>query len=886
MNKKKNNGGFTIVELICIIGILIVIIGIFSLNAIYSQKKNKDEQKDTVIAQVMSAADAYVSANKDAIKNLYEGYGYIDVPIGDLREAGLLDEELIDPETGEIIPDDEVVRIKLETGDVLDFIYPVNDNQEAWVLVAEPLTIPHSDTINNWCSQESLVYSGLIRNPDDASYADYPSKLYLMNNNDKDTEKARMYRGDYFDANGINLKVESCNVNTKKEGTYNITYKFKDPDLNVEKKQNRTVYVAADSSDIISFDVASINDNNPIMQLLPENNIKIVIIEHLRGNATRTVTTTIGELNNKGYIITNFSTKEIALNNSKTAVVTSKRVNSDGSTPEAREKPYTVIPAKYDLYFDANGGSASKTKLTVEYNKAYNAYGSFPTASRTGYTFTGWYTSPYGGSKIEPSQIVDDPSIRTLYAQWRGNPYNVTFSGNGGTPSSSSSTVIFGSYYTIPTYTPTREGYDFMGWYTTPTYGSGTEVTNYTTVNTPSNHTVYAQWRGKPYTVLFDPNGGSPSGIKYTTQYFGSYYNLPYPSPTKSPGYYFDGWYTAPTGGSYISGSTIMRTASTHTLYAHYAEITYRLTYNANGGNVSPSSKIIKYSDGKLGTLPTPTRTGYKFLGWYTAQSEGTKVSSTTTISSDKTIYAHWEVNSYTVSFNANGGSPTPASKTIKYGSTYGTLSTPTKQYNTFKGWYTSASGGTRVTSTTTMNKATNHTLYAQWIPETVTIYFETNGGKMPSGWSTSKQYNKGTAYGSLPTPTKCGLSFKNWTKNGSVVSRYDKALSNATLTANYELTQSSCSNLNGCSNWLGLMRANGQQWSSAGSKKPWLHSCNVTIVKNKCRGGTEYSNGFFVSTPNCYNGSYVCFTTSGTWYYTKNKPTNDAECRKGNRLV
>ena len=72
---------------------------------------------------------------------------------------------------------------------------------------------------------------------------------------------------------------------------------------------------------------------------------------------------------------------------------------------------------------------------------------------------------------------------------------------------------------------------------------------------------------------------------------------------------------------------------------------TYTLTYNANGGSVSPGSKTLN-KGAQYGNLPTPTRSGYTFNGWYTQASGGSKVSSSTTINANTTIYAHWKKNS------------------------------------------------------------------------------------------------------------------------------------------------------------------------------------------------------------------------------------------------
>ena len=70
-------------------------------------------------------------------------------------------------------------------------------------------------------------------------------------------------------------------------------------------------------------------------------------------------------------------------------------------------------------------------------------------------------------------------------------------------------------------------------------------------------------------------------------------------------------------------------------------EKTFTLTYNANGGKVSPSSKSLK--DGEsYGSLPTPTRSGYTFAGWYNKKDGGNKVDKNTKIKDNTTIYAHW----------------------------------------------------------------------------------------------------------------------------------------------------------------------------------------------------------------------------------------------------
>ena len=139
------------------------------------------------------------------------------------------------------------------------------------------------------------------------------------------------------------------------------------------------------------------------------------------------------------------------------------------------------------------------------------------------------------------------------------------------------------------------------------------------------------------------------------------------------------------------------------------ASTTYKVTFNPNGGKVSPKT-LSRAKNAKLGTLPTPTRSGMAFMGWYTAKSGGTKITANTTVTGAVTYYAHW---GYTVKFDANGGKASKASKKVNAGSAVGTLPTATKSKKVFSGWYTKKSGGTKVTEKTKISA--NKTFYAHW---------------------------------------------------------------------------------------------------------------------------------------------------------------------------
>ena len=118
--------------------------------------------------------------------------------------------------------------------------------------------------------------------------------------------------------------------------------------------------------------------------------------------------------------------------------------------------------------------------------------------------------------------------------------------------------------------------------------------------------------------------------------------------------------------------------AGNTTVYAQWTPIKYTLTFNANGGSVSTASSSIAYGSA-YGTLPTPTRTGYTFNGWFTASSGGTKVSSSTTMGAgNTTVYAQWKANVYAITVNGmdvNPSNQTDSNGNPKYNSkSFGTL--------------------------------------------------------------------------------------------------------------------------------------------------------------------------------------------------------------------
>ena len=407
-------------------------------------------------------------------------------------------------------------------------------------------------------------------------------------------------------------------------------------------------------------------------------------------------------------------------------------------------------------------------------------YSKLPTPTRTGYTFDGWYTGKSGGSLVSADNVVTQSSDHTLYAHWTANKYTVSLEANGGSVSKDSISVSYDSTYgDLPT--PSRTGYTFEGW-----YNGGTKIDSTTKMTSTSDQTLNAKWTANSYTVSFNSNGGSVGSSTKKITFDSSYGDLPVPT---YEGYVFTGWYTSPDGGSLVDSSTAVTGTSDQTLYAHWSAGNFKVNFDANGGTSSSDLIGATYNQ-PYGELPTASKTGYTFNGWFTDAKGGTQITSSSTVTSsiDHTLYAHWTANNYTVSLNANGGSVSSDSKSVTYDGTYGDLPSPSRTGYSFDGWFSSASGGSQISAKTAMTTSSNHTLYAHWTANTYTLFFNGNGG---SSSQSSRQLTYNSSFGELPSASRDYYDFDGWytaADGGSKVTSSDIINGNVTVYAHWTI--------------------------------------------------------------------------------------------------
>ena len=467
-------------------------------------------------------------------------------------------------------------------------------------------------------------------------------------------------------------------------------------------------------------------------------------------------------------------------NGSKTLYDSSTSVYTYGNSMSI----YRKYPTGYSLrtgYQSSITGKFTYDVLDIEENVDSRLYYDYHKGSHSGEMK---YRNSYSESSKDYLDYCDNREIKVDF-YYDLNKYTVTFNANGGSGAPSSVTKYYGETVALPTTTPTRSGYTFSGW---GTYSSDTSA-NYqpgSNYSSNSSSTLYAIWTAnvpepETYTVSYNANGGSgaPSAQVKTENVT---LTLSSTKPTRS-GYTFKGWSTSKTATSptYYAGGSYTANASA-TLYAVWeqnAPTTYTVSYNANGGSGAPSSQTKTHNVTLTLSSTKPTRSGYTFLGWSTsstATSPTYYASGSYTANASATLYAVWSKNApatYTVSFNANGGSGAPSSVTKTDGVTlYLPTTEPYRSNYEFLGWSTSSTA----TSPTyyaggSFSRNANTTLYAVWeySPETYTVRYNANGGTgAPS--SQTKTYGVNLTLSST-VPSRSGYNFLGWSTSSTATS-------------------------------------------------------------------------------------------------------------------
>ena len=242
------------------------------------------------------------------------------------------------------------------------------------------------------------------------------------------------------------------------------------------------------------------------------------------------------------------------------------------------------------------------------------------------------------------------------------------------------------------------------------------------------------------------------------------------PGRLEAGNYYYEWEIVYSTGSSTNSNNTLQGGKVSFKV----TDLTYNISYNANGGSGAPSSQTKYYDKWLTLSSQKPIRTGYTFKGWSTS-STATKASyqpgDNYTSNSNVTLYAVWEKIQYNISYDANGGSGAPSAQSKYHGSTLTLRSAkPTRTGYIFKGWSTSSTA-TKASYQPGDNYTSNSnvTLYAVWEKIQYNISYDANGGSgAPSDQS---KYYDSTITLRSGKPTREGYIFKGWSTRSTALS-------------------------------------------------------------------------------------------------------------------
>lgn len=439
------------------------------------------------------------------------------------------------------------------------------------------------------------------------------------------------------------------------------------------------------------------------------------------------------------------------------------RVNS--TVPDSSHTLYAKWSEKVPVSFESNGGSTFENK---EYwsGHPYNYTSFLPTPSKEGAIFVNWYDSPDFEQVVTAQSIVSEEA-HTLYAKW-SEPFAVSFETFGYCDPIDDYTYY--PYYAyrnsyprnpgLPTYFGNAaENTKSLGWYDSPDFSN--QITEQSIVS-PDVKTLYLKL-SRAQTISFSSEYPCDESRSYYPGFaFRSSSNpgLPTSFRNTETGVYFIGWFTTSDYTEKITDESIVP-ADLYMLYAKWNRA-QTIRFETFGGNTIdnrdyvPGFKYYDYSVSNTG-LPTPTREGSYFLGWFTDESFSVQVENNSVVDENvHTLYAKWSTL-LSVRFETFGGN-TIDNRDYHSGRAFNAspnpgLPTPTKEEARFLGWFDAPDFSTQMTASDIVPENL-HTLYAKWAEKTSCTFIDYRENRKEN-----KEFYHNISYNTTPN-----TGFVRWT--------------------------------------------------------------------------------------------------------------------------
>ncbi len=406
----------------------------------------------------------------------------------------------------------------------------------------------------------------------------------------------------------------------------------------------------------------------------------------------------------------------------------------------------------YAVTLNTNGGTINSGNVT---SYTYGVGATLPTAgdmTYTGHTFVGWYDNEnLTGSPVTAIGGTETGN-KEYWAKWEANAYTVTLNTNGGTINSGNVTsYTYGVGATLPTAGDmTYTGHTFVGWYDNENL-TGSPVTAISKTET-GNKEYWAKWEANPYTVTLNTNGGTINSGNVTGYTYGVGATLPTADDMTYTGHTFVGWYD----NENLTGDPVTAIGGTEMgnkeYWAKWEINQYTITVKPENGKADIT---ITQDYGTPITAPAdPTREGYTFAGW-------DKAIPATMPAENLTITAHWSLDTYSITYNLDGGTASGNPDFYTVESSTITLNPPTRTGYTFIGWSgTDLSGSDNLTVTIPAGSIGNRSYIAHWSLNTYSITYDLDGG---TALGNPDFYTVESSAITLNEPTKAGYVFTGW---------------------------------------------------------------------------------------------------------------------------
>ena len=534
----------------------------------------------------------------------------------------------------------------------------------------------------------------------------------------------------YYSVYGYSATVKST-VDSSVIGSYSVTYTLKRKDSSsglgmVEILMNVVRIVVVEEGNIVGLDIipptgsitvkdATIRNN---INYVPSNNVTLEISAQDNISTSSEIkvyitteaidlTKTIADALWENY--SNGMTKSITITNlSATTRIYALFKDAAGNTSAA----FTGADTEYSIIYNLNGGTGSIENGTANYGSPAILSNKVPTKS--GMYFLGWSTnasatvaSYKAGGVMQADTFSGTNKNINLYAVWGNKPLI-------------SEVVEIGDLIDLPIYYNDLSGNNRTDWKVISKVENSTTGRSSVVVISTGIPLTLANTSADLVNDFFNMNNYSENGfennIELSELFLNKYVDVSDEKPNVKGTKNGNNVYVLIT----LKDLTLTAGKNAYDKWGAEKQLDkITVSFNANGGTLTEVSKDVVYA-GKYGTLPTPTREGYQFNGWYTRSVDGTLVKDTTKVTKNynHTLYAHWTSIGYTfvLSFDSNGGTGTMTTQSYTEGKAQAIkANTFTKAGYTFAGWATSANGGVVYADKASIILTENTTLYAVW---------------------------------------------------------------------------------------------------------------------------------------------------------------------------